>query len=290
MRALEPYIGWAFDADWHSSDEAVQQRRAVWERCARLGWKLGVVSPWLEGTRVTLDMRNEIGRQVFVGGCYDPNEFYWLSQVLKPGMVFVDVGANEGLYSVFAGARLGITGRVVALVPSAREFAALEANVALNEFQNVVTRRLALGDRAGTVSLRVAVAERSGLNSLGAFGLEDVALERTEKVPLATLDQLVLELKPTRLDVVKMDVEGSETAVLRGAIATIERFHPWLLVELAERSLTQLGTSSAELCGLLRLLNYELLAIDATTGLPGPWNGEAPGGSINLICRPPSRN
>ena len=74
----------------------------------------------------------------------DPNEFAFLDSVLKEGMVFIDAGANEGLYSLFASQYVGPSGRVFSFEPSQREFQRLECNIRLNGLRNVQAVQTAL--------------------------------------------------------------------------------------------------------------------------------------------------
>jgi hypothetical protein len=66
-------------------------RRECWDRLDH-----EAVVPWLEGSRVFVAPRTEIGRCIFLSGLYEPTELAWLRTILRPGMAFVDVGANNG--------------------------------------------------------------------------------------------------------------------------------------------------------------------------------------------------
>ena len=63
-------------------------------------------------TSLRLHLGNDVSRQIFIAGCYDPNEFAFLDRYLRPGMTFIDAGANEGVYTVFAAQRVGSEGCV----------------------------------------------------------------------------------------------------------------------------------------------------------------------------------
>ena len=87
-----------------------------------------------------------------------------------------------------------------------------------------------------------------------------------------------------RLDLLKIDVEGSETAVLQGAEQSLRRFHPIVVVEAYDPSLRQLGTSAAELLDLLRSAGYEL-KVFGPSGQPEPLIDNQLTG-VNLLCLP----
>jgi FkbM family methyltransferase len=90
---------------------------------------------------------------MFVGGSFEPNEFAWLDTILRPGMTFVDVGANDGLYALFAAQRVGPQGKVLAIEPSQREFMRLDRNLRLNRLTNVRAFRLAASSQYGEATL-----------------------------------------------------------------------------------------------------------------------------------------
>jgi FkbM family methyltransferase len=135
---------------------------------------------------------------------------------LRPGDVVYDVGANVGLYSVVTAKAVGKTGHVVAFEPARKFHEHLLANVALNGLTNVRCFRLALGDRVGQGTLRTS--DVIGNLSLLSSGREDAPGEVVDIVAGDTLTTLA-GLPPPRL--VKIDVEGSEYAVIQGLRETL---------------------------------------------------------------------
>ena len=109
--------------------------------------------------RLNLRLGNDVGWCVFVGGMYEANELAFLAAVLEPGMTFVDVGANEGLFTLVGASSVGDGGRVLAVEPSSREFERLGANIALNALDNVEASRLA---STATPAARSSPAPGSG--------------------------------------------------------------------------------------------------------------------------------
>jgi hypothetical protein len=83
-------------------EEERQLRRAVWQALAEEHVRVD----WYDGLRLELRMNTDLGRLLFIAGEIDPNEFWFLSRFLKPGMFIIDVGANEGLYSLFCRRRV----------------------------------------------------------------------------------------------------------------------------------------------------------------------------------------
>lgn len=158
-----------------------------------------------------------------------------LDAVLRCGDVFVDVGANIGVYAGWAARRVGSTGAVHAFEPVPRTVAYLQSFVALNELTNVQIVACAVGAKVGPVSMRITPGH-SGISSVVAPGQRQaVADDGTEivKVAQTTLDSYYADrlcLGAPRL--IKIDVEGREHDVLRGAARLLSaRTPPVVLFE-----------------------------------------------------------
>lgn len=267
-RPLVPYPGWTFGADWDNPDVTFQMRRRIWEFFKERKLEVPFVFPWYDGLRLNLYLGNDLSRQLFVSGCAEPNEFFFLNGILKPGMAFIDAGANDGLYTLFASRRVGSAGIVWSFEPSEREFKRLEKNVNLNQLDNVHLFRVALANRNGDEELSVAGFEHEGHNTLGAFAHSGVDLLRTERVSVRKLDDLVVEANLLKVDVVKMDVEGAEQRLIEGAREVLSRFRPVLLFEALDSALREQGSSRGQLLQLLASFQYELFSFDRVSGRP----------------------
>jgi len=220
-----------------------------------------------EADGATLDavmLASDLGRCLWVAGCFEPNELALLARLVRSGDTVVDVGANVGLYTLAAARLVGGEGRVIAIEPSSRERAALEHNVRLNNLAGVTIDGRALGSRAGTVVLRLAEARHGGQNTLGEPVYEGVHLSGSEEVAMTTLDDLVEETGLGAISVVKIDVEGAEHEVLLGGRRCLDRFRPVILMELQEPSLAAMGSSARDMADLLGGHDYRLLRYDGT--------------------------
>lgn len=265
-RPLGPYPGWHFGIDEEPEPRGrVKFRLAIWDYFNRRQLQRPIVMDWYHGTRFYTYLGNDLSRCLFVGGCIDPNEFAFLDQIMEPGMVFIDVGANEGLYTLFAAPRVQ---KVIAIEPSSREFQRLTSNLELNQITNVSAQQIGLSDQPGEGVLRVGGCEHGGQNTLGDFTYVGVELAYTEKVVLKRLDDLADEEGLNDVGIIKLDIEGAELAVLRGAKRTLESFRPLLLLELSAVALQRQGSSAAEVVALLTSLGYEIFAFNENTGGP----------------------
>jgi FkbM family methyltransferase len=270
LKPLQPMPEWRFGGFLEDRDIAAHVRHGLWLAAHARGRQLPVVIDWHEGTRLEINLDNDLSLTLFSGGCFEPNEFAFLDRMLKPGMVFIDGGANEGVYTVFAAARLGPTGRVIAVEPSPRELARLRRNLALNKMRRVTVVDAALADRPGSVLLLVAETKHGGQNTLGAFAYHGVASVETREVQAITLDELAAEHGLTQLDVLKLDVEGAELRALQGGAGVLAAFRPLIMIEVLEPALNHQGCTSDALLHWLDDAGYVLLIFRDTAGAPTP--------------------
>jgi FkbM family methyltransferase len=225
-----------------------------------------VLLVWHADLKIMLWPGNENSRQLFVTGDFEPSEMSWVAANLKDNMVFIDVGANMGIYTMFGAKLVGPGGRVLAIEPSEREFQRLSFHVAFNNLSNVTCVRLAAADEVGMAQLKVASEEKSGQNTLGEFVTESIEMLRVETVRISPLDRVIDQHKLERVDVIKIDAEGAELRVLRGLAGSLERWRPKLLIELAPGALAGQNTSAEELVEWLRNSRYELFEFSRSTG------------------------
>ena len=278
---------------WHFAEEYYGERRwlvcrrgALWEEAARHNVVVSLALPWHDETVVNVTLGNDNSLCLYVCGSFEPNEFAFLDQVLEPGMVFFDVGANDGYFTLFAARRLGPTGQVIAVEPSSRERVNLARNLEANGLTNVTVIPSALGAAPGTANLRLAKGIHAGHNTLGNFAHDGVQMDSFEEVKVDTLDAVVARRGLSRVDFIKVDVEGAEASVIDGAKDVLRRLRPTLLVEINERAL-QAQQRSAE--SMLRTLSnefdYEILVFSPASGLLEVWANNKPL-SANIVARP----
>lgn len=198
-----------------------------------------------------------IGRSIFAfRECYEP-ELAYLRNLLLPGATFVDVGANLGIYTLVASRIVGCRGRVIALEPSAQSFPLLQKNITLNRLTNVCCLQVALSAERGTVRLYHAPCCSSG-NSLA----QDPSFpESFENVPAETLDDLLQRMPAGGVDVIKMDVQGAEELVLRGAQEAIASMNPAVIFELWPEGAQLLGLAPYGAWNLLEGWGYRFFTV-----------------------------
>jgi FkbM family methyltransferase len=155
---------------------------------------------------------------------------------------------------------------VIAVEPSSPERAVLKRNVERNRLENVTVVPHALAAESGFANLQVAPKLHGGHNTLGGFAHEGIAAIGAEQVAVETFDALAQRLEIERVDVMKIDVEGAEVKVLRGARRMLTRWRPTLLIEANEAALRGQGTSTAELAALLHSFGYDIRVFSYRTG------------------------
>ena len=163
--AIEQKPGWIF-LDGPKTPHEID-RELLWVAITELGDRMFPLQfPWLYDTLVEFSHACHSAQQLFIHSDFDPNEFALLDRVLQEGMTFIDVGANAGLYTVYASKKIGPSGDVYSFEPSEREFATLSRNIALNGLMNVSAFKMAVGDKEGQATLSIAPKAYDGMNSL----------------------------------------------------------------------------------------------------------------------------
>ena len=225
----------------HGLDRLVMWQ--VWQRVVRRTWTVKL----RHGARLVCYPHNSATSAVVYCGLPDWPEMNFLLDHLQPGGLFLDVGANTGTYAVLAGSVRDV--RVIALEPSLEAWARLQRNVDINGFQSVVALHLAAAAQAGRVTL---TRGQDTINRVVSAGYDG----ETEDVEAVTIDEVITRFGGgRRLCLMKVDVEGSEGAVLRGASAVLAADKPALIIE---------NNRPEEIARLLAPLGYEFFTYEPT--------------------------
>lgn len=206
---------------------------------------------------------------IYFFGDYDPRMTDALRHLLRPGMTAWDVGTERGWFTLLMAACVGKVGRVDAFEAFPPNVERLRSNLALNDFPQVRVHAVAVSDGAGTLHFEPpsdAVTGHKGFLSdcSGVGHLTPTPSPTSIRVPSLVLDELAERERLSRLDLIKMDIEGAETAALRGARETLRRFRPVLAVEYNRATLRRAGSSLEELDALLAELGYDRLHLTTT--------------------------
>lgn len=224
-----------------------------------------------DGITFEVMLGDNLQRQLFFSGAYEPELHEVLKRELRGGGVMVDVGANIGVHSLPVARMLqasGSEGGVYAFEPAPDTAERLRRMAERNGVASrVEVVQVALGDRPRTASLRSATEYTSldvGMRSLYGSGGDAIPVQVTP------FDTWAESARLTRWDVLKMDVEGAEAEVLRGMQRTLSTLRPRLLaIEVVDEHLRRAGSSRTELVSLLESVGYrELPPSELINGVP----------------------
>lgn len=206
-------------------------------------------------------------------------ELKHIGMFVGKGDIFVDVGANIGLFTLKMAPKAG---RIVAVEPGKDAGDLLVENVALNRFDNVTLVRKGLAEAPG----RAALFHNPVGDDPQAFSLvNDGAATEAEEVEITTLDQLVADLGLPRVDVIKIDVEGAEQRVLAGGLKTISAHRPLIIFEMNCPALLSSGGDPAAPWNTLAGLGYSFFRLKWDGGLT-PLSAR-PTDFCNIVARHP---
>lgn len=201
-------------------------------RCCRLPEKTTVVR---RGITWELDLEEGIDLSIYLLGGFELRALRKYRELVRPGDVVLDIGANIGAHTLPLGLLVGDTGRVLACEPTRYAYAKLRANIVANPHltARITAYQTMLSTRGGD-RLPDAIYSSWPLASAGDLHERHRGrLMSTEGAVVATLDELVNSHRLSRVTLIKLDVDGHECEVLRGGKDTLRRFKPTLLVELA---------------------------------------------------------
>ncbi|MGB7437941.1 MAG: FkbM family methyltransferase [Candidatus Acidiferrum sp.] len=249
-----------------------------------------------EGIRYHLDLNEGIDFSIYLLGAFEPGTQKTLQKLVQPGDVVFDIGANIGAHTLTIAQSVGGSGKVYAFEPADFAFAKLKRNLALNPELRARTypqQILLAADSADPAEHEIYASwplENSGTVHPKHRG----RLVSAERAIVETLDNFVWRENITRLDLIKIDVDGHELPVLQGAAETLGRFHPTLVMEMSPYVHAELHHAFGEFVELLKHVGYVLR--NADTGKPVPLD-TAPlerlipdGASINVVAQSKSRH
>jgi len=205
---------------------------------------------------------------IFFFGDYDPLMTEMMKAHVPEGGVCWDVGTERGWFSLLLGQMVGPAGRVDGFEAFPSNFEKLKANIAGSGYSWIHPFNVAISDRVGRVHFVPPSNEASRCRSSAPDDNGGVGYLTTERepgsidVPTTTLDRHAEETGLTRLDLVKIDIEGAEVGALRGGERTLRRFRPTLVIEYNRGTARRAGISIEELDDLLNSLDYDRYTFD----------------------------
>ncbi len=180
-----------------------------------------------------IEPKNDEGveRSMFCHGTYEQGTLYILKKCLNVDDVFIDVGANIGLMSIIASNIIGDKGKVLSFEPDSKICSILKHNIQINSVSNTTVFNFALGAKKDKGYLQQRVDANRGSNFLSF----DDRNKNSKEVLIFTLDEIKQEQKISEIKLIKIDVEGWETEVLKGARDILQKSNaPILIIEFSK--------------------------------------------------------
>lgn len=237
-----------------------------------------------EGIKYELNLSELIDNSIYYGGYFEPMVTAIINKFVKPGMVVVDIGANSGCHTLRFAKLVGKNGKVIAFEPMSPVFFKLKRNLELNNFNNVIPEKIALSD----------INEGEKLIYFRSSWLldktsQDIIEEKKENINIITFDDYAERNKIKRIDFIKLDVDGYEYKVIKGAERSLRNFKPIMVFELGKVTLERYGNNLENLLRLLKSLGYSFYS---ERSLKQYLNERSliesipAGATINVLCKP----
>jgi FkbM family methyltransferase len=198
-----------------------------------------------------------LDRQIIAFGAYDYPLHALIEQRVSEGMVCLDIGANIGAVSLHLAHRAGLSGLVYCFEPLPHLYKRLSRNIDRHPFRATFKQcRIALAAQDGETILSAAAYDDPN-QGMGSIVNQDACLKNRFKVPTVSLDTFAKSEGLSRIDFLKIDVQGAEPLVIAGATRVLRRDHPEILVEISAWDLKAGGSSGPKLLATLEGLGYD---------------------------------
>jgi FkbM family methyltransferase len=197
-----------------------------------------------------------VGARIALRRQYEPHVVAVMRPYLRPGLVVVDIGANIGYYALLAATQVGPTGKVIAFEPGPSNCRLLQQSIAANGLRNVILHASAVGDAPG-----------QGWFSGESNGSVSAEFRQPTSLPVqvVVLDQVLAG--ESRIDLIKMDIEGGEGRALKGMSAILARHRPIIFSEFSPGALPRIsGVTPEAYLARWRAAGYMLYTITQSTG------------------------
>lgn len=222
------------------------------------------IVPYDDDILVDCSLRSHIDWYIYFFGAYRPERVAMIKLLSRPGMVAFDIGANIGSFSLLIAKYANPGSRVIALEPNPGQFAKLMRNLELNPSlsKSVQPLAIAVGASSGYATLHIPSAAKFNQGNSSLISIPEEGFDKIE-VEVIAIDDYMKRNEIGRLDLIKLDAQGMELAVVEGAIGTIRNYRPAILMD---NSLDHDGEEFWKLRGRLLEFGYSLYV--ATTDGP----------------------
>lgn len=263
----------------------------IYSRYINSGNNRSIVRKKIDGINFELDLREVIDYSMYFEGTREPETSRALKILCKRGQVVFDIGANVGSHSLPIASYVGEEGKVYAFEPVPWAMNRMKRNLELNSFKNLVLEAIALSDVNEEVEMKFRASFKIGSKSgIGQDGkIDDGWWSECEqvKVHMETLDSYVLNHHISHIDLIKLDVDGFEGKVIRGALDTLKRFQPILIMEVAPAWTEMRGDNMKDVLQGIEQLGYKFykeIDFEPIENLSELIDALPPGGGFNVVA------
>ncbi len=214
-----------------------------------------------QGSRLRLDISDVVDHGVFFAMHEEGAQA--LLDLARPGMSVLDIGTNIGTTLLQLARRVGSEGRVQGFEPEPANFVKARKNLQLNSWAaHAQIANIGLGRQNGTLKMFQVSEKNRGMNRILPAGQGEAKAFPSVEVSVRVLDEFLQEAQIEKVDLVKIDVEGFELNVLRGASRLLDQMRPVLFIELDDLNLRDQNASASELVSLLIEHRYNVRRAD----------------------------
>ena len=179
---------------------------------------------------------------------------------VKEGFTIIDVGGNIGQTAMMMAKQTGLNGRVISFEPFQKTYEDFKYNLLLNKnIQNITLENIGLGERSENLQMVEECETNSGGNRIAIS--EGEKKEESPYVHIISLDEYIEKQKVKKIDLIKIDVEGFEMKVLKGAKNTLKKDKPDLFIEIDNDNLGKQGDSAESMINFLLENNYAIFDV-----------------------------
>ncbi len=221
----------------------------------------------MKGVTLCLNKQDAIVSGALALGCYESALIDYFATLLRPGINMVDIGANIGLYSIISAKAVGPQGSIVAIEPSAENCSFIHKSLEVNEFSNVTVYQKALSDQNGELTLFLCGSNNADHRIYDAKDGSTSAGRKGVIVETVRLDDLLGPALRSKIDLIKLDIQGAEGIALAGMKETLSsdrdltmvmEFWPWGLIKA--------GSNPLKVLEQLREFGFSIHEFDSQAG------------------------
>ena len=209
-----------------------------------------------------------------------------LYSLVREGDIVFDIGTNIGETLLNFAKIVGTKGFVYGFEPDAENYTNVQKNISLNTFKNIHVFNQGVSDKKETVKLFCVEPHNRGMNRILDDSVENNDYSFTT-IETDTLDSIVKENGITKVDFIKIDIEGHETHAIKGAVQTLKRFKPVLFIEIGYTRIISKKTTPNELIAILEDLEYSIFHSQTNEKITRSYDFSYVGdGSIDVFALP----